>query len=472
MKKILLLFVSASFAAAAPAQIVSDSSGWSLEQCIAYAQEHNLPVQQQALDEQSAKADLRQSRGNFLPSVNGYASHTYQYGLTVDRFTNTFANSQVVSQNLYLAGSLTLFSGLQNLNQLAQSRYQLEAGRMQTQQVKNDLALAVAAAYLNLLFADEQAGIARRQAEVTQVQVKRTKVLADAGAVAQGALFDLKAQLAQENAVAVAAQNNLELAQLALAQLMNLDSTAGFTIRRPQTDMNGSLALNAEQVYREALLNQPAIKKAEFDLRSAQKGVAVAWGALSPSVALVGSIGTGYSGAAKTLQSTSYSGEDTIGYTTAGAYVLSPAYDYTYVTTPYAQQFSNNLNRSFGVQVSVPIFNRLQTSSSITRAKIEREKAELAIELQEQELKKRIDQAQADAKAALEKLQAQQQALEAAETAFGYAEEKFNAGSGNVYDYANAKNRFAAAQSNFLQAKYDHYFRLKMLEHYQGKPLR
>jgi outer membrane protein len=156
---------------------VNDSLAWTLPQCIAYAQTHNIPVQQQQLNTQLAKADLRQSQGNFLPAVNGFASHTYQYGLTVDRFTNTFANTQVVSDNFYLDGRMTLFSGFQNYNQLAQSRYQMASAGFQTEQVKYELALSVMNAYLNVLFTDEQWTLARQQADVTRVQVTRTKII-------------------------------------------------------------------------------------------------------------------------------------------------------------------------------------------------------------------------------------------------------------------------------------------------------
>lgn len=477
-----LLFCSAGFTQTASPPVVvqpvqttpvPDSLAWSLQQCIAYAQSHNIGVQQQQLNVQAAKSDLAQSRGNFLPAVNGYASHTYQYGLTIDRFTNTFANTQVVSDNLYLSGRLTLFSGLQNYNLVAQNRYLVDAGNFQQEQVKMDLSLSVALAYLAVLYADEQLSLARGQAALTDAQLARTKIITDEGALPRGAFADLQAQYALDQVNVISAQHALTLAYLSLTQLMNLDSLNGFAILRPLLPGVNELLLASQpqQVYQLALQTQPRILKAEMNYRSAEKGVAVAYGALSPQISLVGSIGTGYSGAAKTFQSSSYGGLDTIGYTTSGTYVVSPYYNATYTTTPYRDQLNNNLNRTIGVEVSIPICNHFQARSSIARAKIQRESALLSEELERQQLKKSIDQLYADARSGFEKMQACVTALEAAETAYGYAEEKFNNGAGNAYDYEAAKNRLATAQLNLAQSKYDYYFRLKMLDYYQGKPL-
>jgi outer membrane protein len=39
------------------------------------------------------------------------------------------------------------------------------------------------------------------------------------------------------------------------------------------------------------------------------------------------------------------------------------------------------------------------------------------------------------------------------------------------YDYTVAKNNLGRARSEYLQAKYDYIFKIKVLDFYQGKPL-
>jgi outer membrane protein len=160
-----------------------------------------------------------------------------------------------------------------------------------------------------------------------------------------------------------------------------------------------------------------------------------------------------------------------VGITTAGDYVLIPSYTNTFQTTPFSSQFNDNFNKSIGVQINIPIFNRFQVNSSVARAKIQRESAQLNIDLSEQVLQKNISQAYADAQASFLKYQASQKAVDASKEAFKYTEDKFNLGASNSIEYNNAKNNLAIAESNLVQSKYDYIFRIKVLDYYQGKPL-
>lgn len=449
-----------------------NSQPWTLQECVAYAQLHNISVQQQQLNVKMAQANVLASKGNFLPNLNAGVSHTYQYGRTVDRYTNTFANSEVLSENFYISSNLTLFSGMQNYNTLKQNQYSLEANRFQVLQTQYDIGMNVASAYLNVLYSQDQLTLATQNADLTKGQVDRMDKLVTAGASAKGTLLELQSQLANEEVNVVTAQNSVTMAMLNLMQLMNLDSTAGFSIVKPPIEVPGTiLSTTPDQVYQTAVTIQPGIKKAQMDYLSADKGVAIAQGAYSPSIVLQGSLGTGYSGLSKNLSSTTITGVDTIGLTTGGDYVLIPSYSNTYVTTPFADQFQNNVNKSIGVQINIPIFNRFQVSSSVARAKIQRENAQLNIDLYDQQLRKNISQAYADAQAAYLKYTATQKAVEASRLAFSYTENKFNLGGSNTIEYNTAKNNLAIAESNLVQSKYDYVFRMKVLDYYQGKPL-
>ncbi len=448
------------------------TQAWTLQECVDYAQVHNLSVQQQQLNVQLSQAQVLSSQGNFLPNLNAGMSHTYQYGRTVDRYTNTFANSQVLSENFYVSSSVTLFSGLQNVNTLKQSKYSLEANRFQVMQTQYDIGMNVASAYLNVLYTMEQLELAKQQTIQTQAQVDRMQKFVTAGAQSKGTLLNLQSQLANEQVNEVTAQSSVTMAYLNLTQLMNLDTTEGFNIVKPIFEIPNEniLSVTPAQIYQTALTSQPGIKKAQLDYLSADKGVAIAYGALSPQLTLQGSIGTGYSGLAKDVTSSTL-GVDTFGITTAGDYVLIPSFSNTYATTPFGDQFNNNVNKSLGLQLNIPIFNRFQVNTSISRAKIQRESAQLTIDLSEQQLHKNISQAYADAQAAYLKYQATQKAVDAAKEAFMYNEEKFNLGSLNSIDYNNSKNNLTIAESNLVQSKYDYIFRIKVLDYYQGKPL-
>ena len=97
---ILSLFFFLCFASFLNAQTPSATNQtMTLEQCIEYALKNNIQIKQSELNTELSKVTLTQSKANLLPSLNANASHSYNIGRTIDRFTNTFADAQVLSQN-------------------------------------------------------------------------------------------------------------------------------------------------------------------------------------------------------------------------------------------------------------------------------------------------------------------------------------------------------------------------------------
>ncbi|MCE3278441.1 MAG: hypothetical protein K0S44_632 [Bacteroidetes bacterium] len=450
---------------------------WSLEECIDYALKNNIQVKQSELNTSLSKVNMLQSEGNFLPSINGNASHSYNIGRTIDRFTNQFADAQVLSQNLYVSAEITLFSGFQNINSLKQSRYQYLASKYDVDKMKNDVSLNVATAYLQTLYTMDAADNARNQALITAAQVERTKKLVDAGASAKGTLLDMQAQLALEELAVTDAQNQLDIALLSLTQLLNLPNTEGFSIVKPDLTAVSESLLSATPtaVYNAAISNLPEVKSAEYNLKSASKAVDVAWGGLSPRLSFSASYGTGYSGASQRViglpEFSTYAPNGDI--TSSGDTVYTPVFtNPTFEKIPFSDQYRDNVNKSFGFYLQIPIFNKFQTKTAIDRAKIQKLSAELTIESTKLQIQKNVQQAFADANAGLKKYASSTKALEAMQESFKYTEQKFNVGMVNTTDYNTAKNKMTKAQSDLLQAKYEYVFKAKVLDFYQGKPLK
>jgi outer membrane protein len=474
-KLFIFLFILA--ATTMNAQAPAAGKAWSLEECIAYGLTNNIQVKQSELNTELSKVNLVQSEGNLLPSLNANASHSYNIGRTIDRFTNQFADSKVLSQNLSISTDVTIFSGLQNINSIRENRYNYLASKYDVDKMKNDVSLNIATAYLQALYTMDAVTNARNQMGLTLLQVNRTKILVDAGSVAKGVLLDIQAQLASEELNLTEAQNQFDIALLSLTQLLNLPSTEGFSIVKPDLSaINESLLTsNPNQIYTSAVSNLPEVKSAEFKLKGADKAVNVAWGGLSPRLIFSASYGTGYSGASQraigepTFNGYAWQGDVTSG----GDSVYSPTFTLpSYEKIPYSDQYHDNVNKSFGFYLTIPIFNKLQTKSSIDRARIQKQNAELTIESTKLQIMKNVQQAYADANAGLKKYYSSMRALEATEESFKYTEQKFNVGMVNSTDYSTAKNKMTKAQSDLLQAKYEYVFKAKVLDFYQGKPLK
>ncbi len=453
--------------------ISKSQNEWGLQQCVDYALKHNITLKQSEINNMISKNNATQSKAAILPSFNAGAAHTYNFGRTIDRFTNTFANTQVLSQNMYVSSNLVLWSGLSQYNNIKANEYAYKSGTENIKQLQNDLSLNVATAYINVIYCDELMGIAKSQFEITKQQLERTTKLAEAGTLAKSAVYDIKAQLANEEVNVTSADNNYQIAMLTLRQLMNLDSLNNFNVTKPDVDVQSEslLSNSVQNIYETALKNQPSIKSAEYNLKMAEKSLAAAKGRMSPTISLNGSIGTGYSGLAKDISDINITGVDTTAVTTGGDYVLSPVYSPVYKDKSFTDQYKDNINKSIGLTITVPLFNGLQTYTSVKNAKLNALNAKYSQDLAEQNLYKVIAQAYANSRAALNKYVASKTSVEASQESFNYAQQKFNLGAISAFDFNSAKTRLVTAKSNLLQSKYDYLFKLKVLDFYMGKPL-
>jgi outer membrane protein len=447
---------------------------WSLEDCILHALENNIQIKQQSLGVDIARENLSQSRANRFPSLNGSASHNYNFGRTVDPLTNEFATETVRSNNFNLSSGLTLFSGFQITNIIRQNELELQASRYDVERMQNDIALLVASYYLQILFSKELLAIAENQLEITRQQVDRTSRLVEAGTLARGNLFTIEAMAATEELQVVNAQNNLQLAYLDLVQLLDLESTEDFSIVTPDITISpGEDHLYAPlNIYQTAVQSQPEVLSANIRVESAERGVDIARGARSPSLNLRGSYGSGYSTAIQEITGIFPGEPQEIGITESGELVYGPSFDIQTDTKPFADQLRDNESRSLGLFLTIPIFNNYQVRSSVNRSRIALENARLSNQLVRDQLFKTIQQAHADAQAALKRYTATEKNVTALEEAFRYTEQRFNVGMVNALEYNDARNRLAAAQSELTQSKYEYVFRLQILEFYMGNPIR
>lgn len=455
-----------------PDSIPATGQPWSMEQCIDYAWGNNISVKQAEITQNISKNNALQSKANMLPSVSGFASHTYNYGLTINPFTNTFANKEVTADDYAISGSLTIFGGFQNINTVKENELNYRASQMDLQNNKNNIALNIAQDYLQILLDKELLTEAQNQKDVSSQQVERTKKLVDAGSLAKSNLLDVESQEANDEVNEVNAQNQLDLAMLSLSQLMNLDSVQMLAITAPEITIPAGNNLDVpEQIYVKALTTQPNVQSAQLKWESSERSEAISRGALFPKLTLTGSIGTGYSTANTEVvgQTTTI---DTIYTTVTGVDVLFPSSSYITRMVPYGKQLDNNRNESFGFRLTIPIFNGLQANIAAQNAKLNAQNAYYSYQLTQQNLRKTIEQAYADAVGALKKFHAEEKSVAALKESFGYTQSKFDLGMATSLDFNTAKTNLAKAESDLLQAKYNYVFKVKVLDFYEGKPLK
>jgi outer membrane protein len=330
-----------------------------------------------------------------------------------------------------------------------------------------------------VLFQEEFVRVAVINREATARQVERMQSLVNAGAAAAFDLFDVEAQLASDEATIVSTQNALGLAKLNLVQLLQLPAseTEAFQIVRPSDEdlARNNLPSSPDAAVGHALASFPEIVQAQYQVEDAGIGLNLAKSGRLPRIFASYNVGTGYSGASRSIDGTPAT-EDFV----LGSLVVddSTAYDlvaqqevYQFITTPFNDQINQNYNQSVFFSMSIPILNNFGVKSSIELAEVGVLRAEYQLEQVRQTLTTSIESAWADARASAQNTVAQESALIASERAFKNTEQRYEAGAATAIDYADARTRLDNARVNALRSKYDLAFKSRILDFYMGQPL-
>ncbi len=447
MKRIKLFAIGAfvlssigGFAQNQPQAQIGDNV-WSLQECIDYAIKNSIPVNQSLLQVTGNQASYNQALAGFLPTASAYGVYAINSGRTVDPSTNDFRTATFRNNYLGVDANLNLFSGLQQQNLLRQNKFLVKSSQESLQQAKNEAALNVSLAYLQVLNTYELVEVARSQVDLSKSQVGRTERLVQAGSLPQVDLLTLQGTLANDEVLLVNAQNNFDLAKISLMQQMNLPVQPDFQVERitvndPGTEPYGQ---NVPEIYEIALKTQPGVQSADLLVKSRELGVAAARGGYYPSLSLGGSISSRYSSA---------NGGDA-----------------------WRKQIDDNLGKETSLQLNIPILNGWQTRTRVATSVVQQKVAELEAQNVRLLLRQAIEQAYNNMLIASKRFVAYQTQVNALSNAMKAAEIRLNVGSANQVDYNLAKQNLSLAQSNLVQAKYDYLFRIKILDFYQNKPL-
>ena len=451
---------------------------WTLRDCVNYALENNITVKQSENNIALAEVDKRGAIGNFIPNLNMSSSAAWNSGLTTDVTTGVLINQTTQTTNGGISSGVAIYRGLRNQNELRRAELSILASQYQLDKIKDDVSLFVINAYLEALFSKEAVNVAIPQVEISKEQLARTKQLVEAGTLPRGDLLDVEATLANDEQNLIVTQNRVQLALIALAQLLQLEDYENFDIANEEIETLPLINLadySVDKIYAKALETRNEIKVAKTNIEIAEKDIKLAKGALQPTLSGFFNWNSRYSNRDIITGSEIDPDNPTmvIGVVeTTGDNVISP--NFTPVTGPpldFFDQFDQNKGSSFGLSLQIPIFNGFNASNNVRRAEINYDQQKYQLEQEELDLERIIHQVYADAVGALKLYEATKRSLEAREISFNYAQERFDVGVLNSFDYSQIKNRLVTANADFLTAKYDFIFRVKLLEFYYGIPV-
>ncbi len=447
---------------------------YTLQQCIEHAWSNNLDIKQSMLNNESAKLDITQSKANLLPTLSASAGQNYQFGRTVDRFTNTFVNQSIRSNNIGLNAGLTLFNGFQSQNNIVQKKQTQQVSQYNIEVAKNQIALSISNSFLQCIQAIETIDYNEIQIQSTTQRIEKAQKMVDAGVSDLTVLLSLKAQLANEQLNLITSQSNKNTALLSLKNLMQLPMDKDFEVVVPAftSELIKENIVDVFQIYDIALKNLPQIKAAETQILAAKAQTKMANGNLFPSISLYGSISTVFSESAKNITNVSPTGTQAIGFTQNTLEpVLQPTFTYQTETIKFNKQLKDNLGQGAGISLNWNIFNGFATQNQIQKAKLNQQITDLNLTKAKNTLLTDINTAVNAYNAAKAQYKASQNNVEAQNTSLEYIQKRFDAGVTNSFDFINAKNNYSQAKSSALNTKYEFVFRALILEYYKGNKI-
>ncbi|MFZ4723838.1 MAG: TolC family protein [Paludibacter sp.] len=408
---------------------------WTLQQCVDTALANNRNVKQQSLMKKNKDIAYEQSRQNLLPNLNASAGQNWNFGRSLAA-DNSYYSSNSSQTSFGISSGLTLFDGMKMKYNIDASKADLMASEADLEKIKQDITMNVALGFMQILLNKELLQVANEQLGLTRTKIEQRKALVASGKMAEGELLELYAQESKEEMSRMQAEHTLNLSLLDLAQYLELEHFENLDVVAPEKFSENELQLlSANVVIESALTHRPEIKGAEYRLKNSEYNVLIAKGNYMPTLSLGANYGTGY-------------------------YNLSNLP----TNNSFGQQLKDNMSATIGLNLSIPIFNKYQVRNNVRSAELGVKSSKISVDNAKLELKKTIQQAYYNALGAKARWDASQKSEIASREAYRFANQKYEAGRATLYELYQAKNNLTQVLGEKAQAKYQYFFRVKMLE--------
>ncbi len=477
MRKFLLLVIT--FFSSMAFSHGQDVKKWTLKECVDIALENNLRIKRSAYNVESFRANLLQSKGAFLPSLNVSGSYTNNYGRALNPTTNLFVDRNSTTISPSLNSSLTLFNGLRIQNTFKQNQRDVLAANHDLQKAKNDVILSVVTLYTNVIFNQELFENAKYQLNSSQQQLDRIKKQVEAGALSISNQLNQEAQVATNELNAINQENVLLLSILQLKQAMQVPASEPMQVEIPDLQLEDLvLDKNAEAIYQVALESMPEVRSARLKVESANLALKANRGSYLPRLSLNASASSN-SSSISTRNSVVSDGTVSVGTTPIG--VALPSNENVYALIPNSQfiqekyahrdQLGDNIFKALSISLTVPIMNGFATRSNVQRSIINKELADVSVQETQNTLRQSIETAYNDALAASRSYAASLKQVKAQEEAYRMNKQRFDVGALSIIEYQISENDLFRAKSDLTRGKYNFIFKKKVLDFYQGNPI-
>ena len=413
---------------------------YSLEDCFAVAKENNVSLKKSRNDIDISYIDKKAAIFNLLPAMYANVEHVFSTGKNIDPVTNNFVKDDFSGGEFDLTLQLNIFLGFTALNAIKSSLYKTKAGEYAYQKNELQTFSEITTAYARLMYAKEQVATIKNDNLPTQNELEVVQESINVGKLSKSDFYTINTRYKTEQAALAEAQNDSTKAINDLKFLTGISYNKAFDVKDvDSTEIKNiaSMEFRLTNLLEEILKDHPALQESVYAEKSAAMNLKTAKGNLMPSVSLEGNIFSNYN-----LNDKNFTGNK----------------------IAVGQQLDNNLGKTVGVLVQIPIFNRYQGRFDIEKEKINLSNAKLAKQQIENDIVQNTQQLANDFMAAQKKYSLQTEALQQNVLAYDAYEERHKLGYISSLELIIAKDQLYAQQVRTIQAKYDLYFRYKLIE--------
>ena len=433
---------------AASSLTAQEAKKWTLNDCIEYALEKNIQLQQDKISLEESDVDVKTAKAALFPSLSFSTGHNvtnrpYQENSSTVSGTEIISsnNKTTYSGNYGLNAQWTVWNGNKRMNTIKQRKMNREIAGLTVAETENSLQEQIAQVFIQILYADESVKINENTLQVSRATYERGVELFNEGSISKADLAQLEAQVSNDQYQLVTAQSSLRDYKLQLKQLLELDGTEEMNLVLPELADEHVLQPLPSQtdVYQQALASRPEIQSSKLNIESSKLDISVAKAGYYPTISLSASTGSTTNSASENA---------------------------------WGKQMKYGWNNMIGINLSIPIFDNRQNKSAVQKARLQYSSSQLDLINKQKELYKNIESLWLDATNAQQQYDAAESKLKSSRISFDMVNEQFNLGMKNTVELLTEKNNLLSAQQQRIQAKYMAILDRTLLNFYAGQEIK
>ncbi|NNE69417.1 MAG: TolC family protein [Rhodothermales bacterium] len=416
----------------------------SFDDAVSIALDQNVTLRRAKNSVESQTTSLAQAKAARLPNLNLSSNAGRNWGLQFDLTTGRLENQSSDRFSLNASSGVTLFNGFQIGASIDQARASLAAQEAALERSEQTVVFTVITNYLQVILDQEQIRIREEDLEAQQRQLERITEFVRVGQRPISDQYSQEATVANAEATLLTAQRALQLSEARLISTLQLDPLQNYSFTAPSAE---AISLAARTYDPNDLLvaayeARADLQAQKYVISAAEEGMTIAKSSSLPRVSESAGFGTSYSSF----------GRDPL----------------TGQKSSFGSQMTDNRSESIGISLSVPVFNRFQTRSSVERAQVQLNNASLDLESLEQSIALDVRQSYLDYQTAVKRLEVTEKQLRASQQALEVEQARYDVASSTLVELTQARANYVNSESQRVQAIYQFHLQHRLIEYYLG----